>query len=540
MMVQSRASFASARTLMICVVAALAIVFSGLTAAVSGAGVIPTDRGPVRGVDTSTEKEYLGIPYAAPPVGDLRWRPPRPHARWTTPLDATHFANHCPQVASPFGSASTTEDCLYLNVYTPNLGTGKGHAKGVPVMVWIHGGGLTVGESNDYDPTRLVQRGRVVVTLNYRLGYLGFLAHPALSAESPTHGSGDYGFMDQQAALRWVKRNIAKFGGDSGDVTIFGQSAGGLSVHAQMTSPLAAGLFQHAIVQSGAYALNLPSLSQAESSGTTAALNVGCQDQTTQCLRSTPVSTLLASQPTGGLPITPNVDGYVLPQSPGPAFESGQFNRVPVVEGSTHDEFTIFAALNVELQLGIKLGELPPVLYPIVVGLFTSTLGLQTPASAIVAEYPLSAYQNNIGIALSAIGTDSLFSCPGRRAARSLSQFVPTWAYEFNDPNAPQPFAPPVSFPYGAYHASELAYLFDSTTLPPFHAPFTPDQEKLAAAMVSYWTQFAANADPNSPSTPSWPAYTVANDTYQSLEPPTPKPVTGFAGDHHCAFWDAQ
>ena len=161
--------------------------------------------------------EWLGIPYAAPPVGDLRWRPPEPHARWHGPRDATHFANHCPQPGSSFGGASTNEDCLYLNVYAPNLGNGQG-ARQEPAghVLDPRRRALAVGESDDYDPTRLVQQGRVVVTINYRLGWLGFLAHPALSAESPTGGSGDYGLMDQQAALRWVKRNIARFGGDPG------------------------------------------------------------------------------------------------------------------------------------------------------------------------------------------------------------------------------------------------------------------------------------------------------------------------------------
>ena len=238
-----------------------------LPSAASAAGVVPTDKGPVRGTETAAVKEYLGIPYAAPPVGNLRWRAPRPHPRWQSPLDATHFANHCPQQGSSIGGATTNEDCLYLNVYAPNRGNGKGHTKDLPVMFWIHGGALSGGESDDYDPTRLVDQGRVVVTINYRLGWLGFLAHPALTAESPNHASGDYGFMDQQAALRWVKRNIAKFGGDPGNVTIFGQSAGGHSVHVLLASPLAAGLFQRAIAHSGAYADNMPSLSQAETAG---------------------------------------------------------------------------------------------------------------------------------------------------------------------------------------------------------------------------------------------------------------------------------
>jgi para-nitrobenzyl esterase len=531
MKVQLRArSLVSARTLLICMVAALAVVFSCLTAAVSAAGVIPTDRGPVRGIDTPTEKEYLGIPYAAPPVGDLRWRPPLPHARWRTPLDATHFANHCPQEGSFVGGASLNEDCLYLNVYTPNRGPGKGHAKYLPVMVWMHGGALSSGQSEDYDPTRLVQRGRVVVTLNYRLGWLGFLAHPALTAESPNHASGDYGFMDQQAALRWVKRNIAKFGGDPGDVTIFGQSAGGQSVYVQLTSPLAAGLFQRAIAQSGAYAQDLPSLSQAEANGSSVATTLGCQDQTAECLRSKPVNEILPTQPGGGLPIIPNVDGYVLPQSPASAFERGEFNRVPVIQGSTHDEFRSYAATLVP--------DVPASFYPLVVGVFVSALGMSVNPDEIVAQYPIGDYQGSVPLAISAIGTDSLFSCPGRRTAQATSKYVPTWAYEFNDPNAPTLLAPPVNFPFGSYHASELPYLFDSQTRGG-HAPLTPDQETLAAAMVSYWTQFAAAGDPNSPAAPAWPAYTIANDTYQSLAPPTPHPVTNFADDHKCSFWDA-
>jgi para-nitrobenzyl esterase len=532
-MVQQRVRMVSVRTLTIWLVAAFTLVFVSLVSTAAAEGVIPTDRGPVRGVSTPTEKEYLGIPFAAPPVGNLRWRPPRTHARWTTPLDATHFANHCPQSGSFVGGSSLDEDCLYLNVYTPNLGNGKGHAKGLPVMFWIHGGALEAGQSDDYDPTRLVQKGRVVVTINYRLGWLGFLAHPALSAESPYHGSGDYGFMDQQAALRWVKHNIANFGGDPGNVTIFGQSAGGQSVHVQLASPLAAGLFEGAIAQSGAYADGLQSLAAAEQNGSDIANRVGCQDQTAACLRSVPVQDLLPTQPSGGLPIVPNVDGYVLTQSPRAAFESGDFNRVPIVEGSTHDEFRSYAATLVP--------NVDKSLYPLVVGIFVSTLHVPASASDIVKQYPISNYgpQFTVPLALAAIATDYLWSCPGRRDAKAFSKFVPTHTYEFNDPNAPNLLAPPVAgFPFGAYHASELPYLFDSATRGG-HAPLTPDQEQLASAMVDYWTQFAANGDPNSPATPEWPAYTAAGDTYQSLHPPTPAPESGYAADHKCAFWDS-
>src|SRR6516225_1709897 len=316
--------------------------------------VVETSDGRVRGISSGGVDRFLGIPYAAPPVGDLRWRPPQPHGRWRGVRDATSFANHCPQVASPFGLPSVTEDCLYLNVFRParhgeddgeaDEGGHEGRERRHPVMVWIHGGALLVGESDDYDPVRLVQRGVVVVTINYRLGVLGFLAHPALTEESPEHASGNYGLMDQQAALRWVRRNIRAFGGDPDNVTIFGESAGGLSVHSQLASPLAAGLFHKAIVESGAYSLVPPSLSAAKAAGAAFAASAGCADPSTAaaCLRSLPVATILAHQPSGTM--VPNLDGFVLPQTVRAAFSTGQFNHVPVIEGSNHDEWRLFVA----------------------------------------------------------------------------------------------------------------------------------------------------------------------------------------------------
>src|SRR5690625_2784246 len=178
--------------------------------------VVQTGKGKVKGVQKGTMRAFLGIPYAAPPVGNLRWKPPHPARPWTDTLDASHFANHCPQIDSPFGQASITEDCLYLNVFTPrDEGT-------YPVMVWIHGGAMTYGESGDYNPAPLVDRGVIVVTLNYRLGMLGFLALPGLTQEAPANrDSGNYALMDQQAALQWVQKNIKAFGGNPDNVTIF-------------------------------------------------------------------------------------------------------------------------------------------------------------------------------------------------------------------------------------------------------------------------------------------------------------------------------
>jgi para-nitrobenzyl esterase len=528
--------------------AVLACVLIAGSATAAGARVVPTDTGPVRGVDTPALDKYLGIPYAAAPVGDLRWRPPQPIARWHGVRDASQYGPHCPQEASPFGTESTTEDCLYLNVFTPskhgepaqvtakNGKVKKAKHKRLPVMVWFHGGSLVVGESDEYDPARLVQRGAVVVTLNYRLGYLGFLAHPALTAESPDHASGNYGLMDQQAAMQWVQRNIKRFGGNPDNVTIFGESAGGLSVHAHLASPLAAGLFDHAIAQSGAYSPSEPSLGDAESRGLLAAHNSGCADsQTAECLRSIPVETLLASQPELPGEIAPNVDGKVLPQPINGALRSGEFNRVPVIEGTTHDEFRLFAYTNIETVFG----PLPSFFYPIAVPLLLSTLGMNTDPSAVLAQYPISAHSNSTLLGLSAIATDAIFACPARRTAQALSGYVPTYQYEFDDPNAPQLFVPPASFPYGAYHGSEVQYLFNvpnQQNAPPLNA----DQQSLAAAMVHYWTTFAGTGNPNGPGVPEWPAYTVATHIHQSLEPPTPKPESDFAADHKCAFWDSQ
>ncbi len=499
-----------------------------------GRPVAWTDRGLVRGVDVPGGREFLGIPYAAPPVGNLRWRAPQPAAPWRSPLDASKFGNHCPQFASPFGVASTTEDCLFLNVYTPHAGDrGRWDDFGRrPVMVFIHGGAFETGESNDYDPHKLVDEGVVVVTLNYRLGSLGFFANPVLTAESPEATSGNYGLMDQQEALRWVRRNIAAFGGDPDDVTVFGESAGGLSVHAHLASPRSHGLFNRAIAESGAYSLTQPTLATAEAQGTAFGTAVGC-GQDASCLRAVPVSTLLANQSSSPTAYMPNVDGKILPFNIGTAFATGQFNRVPVIEGSNHDEFRLFVALLFELPFGPVTAAEYPAFVAAELGVPAQVVPL------ILAEYPLANYASP-GLALGAIGTDAAFSCNTLEVQKLLSQYVPTWGYEFNDPNAPQRLLPPVSFPYGADHTAELQYLFDlPVTIPA--PPLTAAQEHLSSAMVSYWTGFARSANPNSFATPLWQAQTPSTDRIETLSAPTPQAytTTAFAVDHKCAFWAA-
>ena len=488
------------------------------------ASIVTTERGPVRGIVTSNLRMYLGIPYAAPPVGKLRWRPPKVHDRWLAPIDATLFGHHCPQEASVFGTASTTEDCLFLNVFTPSESGEANSRPRYPVMVWVHGGALTVGESDDYMPTKLVQQGVIVVTINYRLGALGFLAHPALTAESPQHISGNYGLMDQQFALKWVQRNIAAFGGDPENVTIFGQSGGGLSVFSHLTSPIAEGLFHRAIVESGAYELTLPALADEQSHGEAFAASVGCSDQTARCLRSKSVKKILANW--GLFDSTPNVDGKILPESPDTAFVTGQFNHVPMIHGTNHDEWRFFVALLFDLAGGPITAEQ----YPSVVE------GMVGPDAAplVLAQYPLEDYDSP-DLAVSAIGTDAIFACPSRIADQALSTQVPVFAYEFNDISAPEVFLPPVSFPYGATHASELLYLFKLT----WPGQLDSDQQKLSEGMIRYWTQFAEAGDPNVWGMPFWRQYDATTDEFQSLVPPSPAAEFEFAADHKCDFWAA-
>jgi para-nitrobenzyl esterase len=411
-----------------------------------------------------------------------------------------------------------------LNIFTPNDATSKANdSHSYPVMVWIHGGALTVGESDDYVPTKLVQHGGViVVTINYRLGALGFLAHPALSAESPDHISGNYGIMDQQFALKWVHRNIAAFGGDQQSVTIFGESGGGLSVFSHLASPAAAGLFDRGIVESGAYALTLPTLADEESHGEAFAASVGCNDQRARCLRSKSVNKILANW--GSFDSSVNVDGKVIPQSLDTAFATGQFNHVPLIHGTNHDEWRFFVALLFDLAGSpITADE-----YPAVVG---DMVGPDA-APLVLAEYPLDNFDNP-DLAVGAIGTDSIFACPARVADQVLSTQVPMFSYEFNDINAPEVFLPPVSFPYGATHASELRYLFKLT----WGGHLDVGQEELSNDMIRYWTQFAKSGDPNQSGTPFWPQYDATTDEFQSLVPPSPTPEFEFATDHQCDFW---
>jgi para-nitrobenzyl esterase len=515
-------------------IALSALVAGALTATASAAPaaeqsprtglLVTTAGGTLRGTTAGRTDEFLGIPYAAPPVGPLRWQPPQAAARWTGIRDATTFAPHCPQPPSGFGVASTSENCLYLNVFTPP--GARAGARNLPVMVWIHGGAFIAGESDDYNPAGLVRHGVIVVTINYRLGALGFLAHPAL-ASHPGGSSGDYGLMDQQAALRWVQANITRFGGNPRNVTLSGESSGGLSVLSQLVSAGARGLFSRAIVESGTYNLTQATLATAETAGEAFAAKAGCASQSAACLRALPVSAIVDNEDFAGY--KPDIDGTVLTQSIGPALASGQFNRVPVINGTNRDEWRLFVAQQ-------QLDGAPPVTAANYQASIAGLLGVSAATAAVIAaQYPLSAYTSP-PVALGAVGTDEIFACPALTVDESLSKYVPVYAYEFNDQNAPERYLASAGFPYGAAHESEVQYLF-SLANTPFPGVLTAPQQRLAAAMKQYWTNLAKTGTPSSFAEPWWPRFDGASQQMLSLIPPRPQIETGFAAEHHCAFW---
>jgi para-nitrobenzyl esterase len=394
------------------------------------------------------------------------------------------------------------------------------------------------------DPTALVKKGVVVVTINYRFHVLGFFAHPALDAEG--HLKANYGLMDQQFAFKWVKRNIGAFGGDPKRVTIFGESGGGISVYSSLASPTAAGLFQRAISESGAGAqfqdyfhLIVP-LATAEAAGSAFAASVGCGGQTAQtatCLRALSASALILAD-TNPNEVDPVVDGTVLSQTPDSAFASGQFNRVPVISGSNHDEFRLFLAFQFDYS-GNPLTD--PNYVAAVANFFGTSQSNPFVQFLVNVAYPLSAYPPPAGVmsaplAFGALTTDFVNACPTLNANRLLSQYVSTYAYEFNDENAPLDFGlQPASFPLGAYHGAEIQYLE-----PPAPAgAFTPAQQQLSNTMIGYWTRFARTGNPNSAGAPLWSSFSAMTNEFQSLVPPTPMVESNFDSSHQCSsLWN--
>lgn len=468
--------------------------------------VATTVAGQVQAVDRLGMRSYFGIPFAAPPVGNLRWMPPAPPQSWAAPLAKTQSNAPCLQTSAtdPFRLPNGTEDCLYLDVHAPATGEGP-----FPVMVWIHGGAFSIGGTITYaDPSPLVSKGVIVVNIAYRLGAMGFLGHPSLRAADGT--VGNYGIMDQQAALRWVQDNIAAFGGDKSNVTIFGESAGGFSVMTHLASPLSKGLFAKAIVQSGGYGFDRQlTQAQLEAQSTSivnsalAAAGVSCPTVDAACLRGLSAelvnNQLATAFTTANWSPVPSVDGKVLPKSIKATFVAGENNKVPLVNGSNQDEWSYFVA-----SRELVAGPLTAAQYP---SYLQTSLGLP-PSLATV--YPLTDYGTNTAqqpsLAATAAGTDVRFSCPALNLSkRVLSQATPIFMYEFRDRTAiPSIGRNTISFNQGAGHTYELQYLFNLRDLE------TAEHRDLQASMARYWTNFARTGNPNNgdPVATSWPAFT--------------------------------
>lgn len=510
---------------------------------------VKTANGDVIGKLDAKTRSFLGIPYAAPPTGANRWRPPQPALPWTTPRDATTPAKVCPQirVGSTTIDTRSDEDCLTLNIWTPDPPS----STPLPVLVWIHGGAFIFGSGAEafYDGSTLATSGKlVVVTINYRLGALGFLAHPALTAEEAAHPtSGNYGFEDQQAALRWIKDNITTFGGDSGKVTLFGESAGGYSVCSHLVAPGSKGLFHGAISESGYCSGYLGTTRDAAyANGEALARVLGCTDasKVLECLRAkTPDEFLHAFDNTG-----PDLPGGLFFQGSGAIGDGGavkgsqrwnpvtdgevitarvadvgpSFNEVSLVLGTNADEGTMFTSP--ALFKGIPLQTESEYLDAL-----PRTFGA-TNTPNIVAQYPASAFPS-ANDALNTVVNDSFFACPARRLARNAAAAgVNVYLYAFH--HAPEkPLVPGL----GSFHAAEFSYVFG------FDSPLatTQDTEKpLGDLMRGYWTRFANTGDPNGGGAANWPKYDATADQNYGFDVPTSAVETGYK-KAKCDFWDS-
>ena len=599
------------------------------------------------GDPTSGVNVFLGIRYGQAPLGTLRWKPPQAPNPGQGSIVAATIGHTCTQ-----GRATDSEDCLFLNVYTPSTATARSR---LPVFIWIHGGALVNGAGSDYDPSVMVaENDIIVVTINYRLGSLGFLAASVLAATAPNAfqnvgDAGNYGLMDQQFAMAWVHDNIAAFGGDRDAVTIGGESAGGLSVSTHLASTntfrslTGRDLFGGAIIESGAYMYHdLPSLATYQTLSNTFAqqdANLFCGGTLTlACLQGlTPAQIFANEKDFGGFGIAPNFGTKILPRGLHTAFSTGQFNHVPVLQGTNANEGRLFepgffpgalvfpgvSAANIVaaggpasfgLQVPNGLCATPPFAgqpahctYAQEIAFFMQTLVTATPSNngptapftqAVVAasiaaagEYPIANFHNfvpqttgtipglnnnfmggNVDEALSQIFTDFVFACNGFDSNSDLSGRTRVFAYEFNDPNAPNkagvpgPGANGSGFTTASQHAAELQYIFN------FGSAFTSAQATLATDMKTYWANFVKTGDPNrnskddlailvslrAPRTnlPHWPHFNARGDhdhdgddrdhgdqNVQSLTPPGlltprgPHPFDSFRTNHFCATW---
>jgi para-nitrobenzyl esterase len=505
----------------------LQISFIILCFSLQASEVVAVSQGLLRGSQEGNTWAYKNVPFAAAPVGELRWRAPQPAPAWSGTRDATQWGSVCPQLDGE-GNATGNEDCLQLNVWQPASASTD---QPLAVMVWIHGGAFVQGGApaensgtRIYDGRRLAEKtGNIVVTVNYRLGPLGWLAHPSLASDSD--GAGNYGTLDQIAALRWVRDNIAAFGGDSNRVMIFGESAGGASVCSLIASPLANGLFQSAAIQSGGCVAR--PLEQAEAAGQQLAEKAGCAgaEDAGACLRALDLDTLLHAMPlnvdigAGKFgPYGSVVDGVVLPEAPLPAIEAGHHNQVPVIIGSNSDETSRSVPLirtNAEYIAAVhKLFPQPAL------------------AAAVLAVYPAADYPSPRA-AYVALTSDPTFICGARRNARALHANQPQPVWRYNLSHAPDN-ASPVMRALGAWHGIDVLYLFGTFDALEGYVPGDGDRA-VSDAMADYWGRLARVGYVNADDSFHWNEYRRDDITLQ-LEAPLDRQVD--FRQRQCNFWE--
>lgn len=485
-----------AKTTLICMATACLVAACGnVPVAADSLGVAKTDGGLVSGTGADV-RAFLGIPYAAAPVGENRWRPPQPAQPWSGTRNGSKFGPDCMQPAEypELRGAGMSEDCLSVNVWSPAKQAGEK----LPVMVWIYGGGFTYGSGShpSYDGEALARRGVVVVTLNYRVGLLGFMAHPELSAESPSRSSGNYGLLDQIAALNWVRRNAAAFGGDAGNVTVFGQSAGAHSISTLVASPLAEGLFQQAIMQSVGVMRPMSTLKEAEAYGT----SVGSSIKELRKLTAAEVverlskAALREPEMTSSRPLSIVADGHVVRQPDYRAYGQGKFQKVRVLVGNVANEgggATRNLAVKTTQDLRSYLGRT----FPGMEGRAFQAYGV-----AQDAQVPQ---------ALSDLFSDTQFLFGAREMLKAHNQFgVPAYRYVFSR-HRNGAAAPPS-------HGDELQFVFDNLRAPHRgrQRPFDPTDEIVAHAMADAWVRFAKTGNPGGGELPTWPAYQGSSQAY--------------------------
>ncbi len=509
-------------------VALVAVLLAGCGEATVDDEVVRTETGDVRGVRQGDLRVFRGIPYAAPPKGELRWAAPARAGSWQGTRDATRPGSPCPQVGSSYSDTrSSEEECLFLNVTAPRSGAGK------PVMVWIHGDGA-IGAGHHFDAARLAERGDVVVvTFNYRMGVFGGFGLPGLD------GSGAFGLMDQRAALEWVQRNAAAFGGDPGNVTLFGVSYGATSAAAHLVSEQSRGLFHRAVLHSAFTLVDVPAgawfpdlealpslvwrpVEEVEGLGAMIAAELGVQD--VDALRGLPAEKLLDHPQVMNIFQTFGYGGPVLPKLPGDALAAGEFARVPVISGATHDEHRTFVALFRELAGKPVTAEQYP-------ELLATAFGADAPN--VEAEYPLSDYAS-ASLAWATVLTDRVWARATFRQHQLLAAHTPVYAYEFADPDAPSGIGGP-SPATGASHSSDIGYLFPTAE---FDAGLTADQRGLSDLMIDYWTRFARTGDPNGDGLPDWRPF-GDGEFVNSLAPAAVRGVD-YSDEHRLAFWNAR